>query len=144
MHNFLLRSRAIARSGWHRLVRGLPGATMTERTQAMRDLQIRCAEHVSEKLREMLSSPDIDLPAEDVSMLLLEYQRTVRNLRNASPSITAMATTAGKAVEIERLGLRLELERIQTLYEEGELCRSSYKRLRENVYLMQVDLEDNV
>ncbi len=144
VHNFLLRARAILRSGWHRFVRGLPGASMTERTQAVRDLQIRSAEHVSEKLRAILASPEADVPAEDVSALLLEYQRAVRNLKNANPSITAMATTAGKAVEIERLGLRLELEQIQTRYEKGELCRSSYKRLRENVYLMQVDLEDNV
>lgn len=143
-HKFLLRLRSVARSGWHRLMRGLPVASVTERTQAIRELQIRCAEHVSDKLRAMLASPEADLPAEDVSALLLEYQRAVRNLRNASPSITAMATTASKAVEIERLGLRLELEQIQTRYEEGELCRSSYKRLRENVYLMQVDLEDNV
>ena len=36
------------------------------------------------------------------------------------------------------------MEQIQTRYEEGDLCRASAKRLRENVYLMQVDLEDNV
>ena len=30
------------------------------------------------------------------------------------------------------------------LYEEGALPRFSYKRLRENVMLMQIDLEDNV
>lgn len=49
-----------------------------------------------------------------------------------------------KAADIERHGLRLELEQIQSRYEDGDLCRASYKRLRENVYLMQVDLEDNV
>lgn len=45
---------------------------------------------------------------------------------------------------MRRLGLRLELEQIQTMYEEERLCRDTAKRLRENVYLMQVDLEDNV
>ena len=92
----------------------------------------------------MLTSPECDEPAEDVSALVMEYQRTIALLRNANPSITAFTNTADKAVDIERLGLRLELEQIQTRYEDGQLCRSSAKRLRENVYLMQVDLEDNV
>ena len=142
--NFMLRLRAIARSGWHRIVAGLPGINVTERVQAIRDLQMQCAEHVVERLQQKLASPESDEPAEDVSTLLLEYQRSITALRNANPSITALTNTASKAQDIERYGLRLELEQIQARYEEGDLCRSSYKRLRENVALMQVDLEDNV
>ena len=142
--NFMLRLRAIARSGWHRIVAGLPGINVTERVQAIRDLQMQCAEHVVERLQQKLASPESDEPAEDVSTLLLEYQRSITALRNANPSITALTNTASKAQDIERYGLRLELEQIQARYEDGDLCRSSYKRLRENVALMQVDLEDNV
>ncbi|MRX81438.1 cation:proton antiporter [Eggerthella guodeyinii] len=142
--NFMLRLRAIVRSGWHRIVAGLPGINVTERVQAIRDLQMLCAEHVVERLQQKLASPESNEPTEDVSTLLLEYQRSITALRSANPSITALANTASKAVDIERHGLRLELEQIQARYEDGELCRASYKRLRENVYLMQVDLEDNV
>lgn len=142
--NFALRLRAIVRSGLHRIVAGLPGINVTERVQAMRDLQMQCAEHVVELLQEKLASPESNEPTEDVSTLLLEYQRSITAMRNANPSITALANTADKALDIERYGLRLELEQIQTRYEEGDLCRSSYKRLRDNVSLMQVDLEDNV
>ena len=142
--NTALRLRAIARSGWHRIVAGLPGINVTERVQAIRDLQMQCAEHVVERLQQKLASPESDEPAEDVSTLLLEYQRSITALRNANPSITALTNTASKAQDIERYGLRLELEQIQARYEDGDLCRSSYKRLRENVALMQVDLEDNV
>ena len=142
LQNLYLRLRATVRAWWHRFVRGLPGVSVTERSQALRDLQIRGAEHVAEKLQELITAADV--PAEDVSALLLEYQRTIGTLRNANPSITAIARTADKAVDVERLGLRLELEQIQAMYEDDRLCRSSAKRLRENVYLMQVDLEDNV
>ena len=142
--NFVLRLRAIVRAGWHRIVAGLPGVNVTERAQAVRDLQMRCAEHVVERLQEKLASPESNEPTEDVSTLLLEYQRSITAMRSANPSITAFANTASKAMDIERHGLRLELEQIQSRYEDGELCRASYKRLRENVYLMQVDLEDNV
>lgn len=144
LQNLLLRLRALVRAGLHRLAPGLPGKGVTERRQASRDLQIRCADHVSEWLSALLASSETSFPTEDVSALLLEYQRTARNLRRSNPSITAITTTVDKAVDIERLGLRLELEQIQARYEEGDLCRSSYKRLRENVFLMQVDLEDNV
>ena len=116
----------------------------TERTQAIRELQIKGSEHVVGKLQAMLTSPECNEPAEDVSALVMEYQRTISVLRNANPSITALARTGALAMDVERLGLRLELEQIQTRYEEGDLCRASAKRLRENVYLMQVDLEDNV
>lgn len=144
LQNAYLRLRALARTGWHRLLNGLPGVSPTERTQAIRALQIKGSEHVIEKLQRMLTSPECDEPAEDVSALVMEYQRTISLLRNANPSITAFTRTGALAVDIERLGLRLELEQIQTRYEEGDLCRSSAKRLRENVFLMQVDLEDNV
>ncbi len=144
LHKIHLRAKTLARSTWHKLVDAAPGASLGEDAQAMRDLQARTCEHVIAKLRDELASSDSSASTEDVSGLLLEYQRTLRALRNTSPSITAITSTANKAVDIERMGLRLELEFIQTRYEEGELCRASAKRLRENVYLMQVDLEDNV
>ena len=144
LQNAYLRMRALARTGWHRLLSGLPGVSPTERTQAIRELQIKGSEHVVGKLQAMLTSPECNEPAEDVSALVMEYQRTISMLRNANPSITALTRTGALATDVERLGLRLELEQIQTRYEEGDLCRASAKRLRENVYLMQVDLEDNV
>lgn len=49
-----------------------------------------------------------------------------------------------KRPDIKRESLRLELEAIQSRYEDGSLPRASYKRLRENVALMQMDLEDNL
>ena len=139
-----LRIRTLAHAGWHRLAEALPGDDLAERTEAERNLRLRSNGHVIEKLQAELASPTSDEPAEHVSALLLEYQRLVQTTRAANPSITALATTASKAVDIQRQGLRLELEAIQSGYEEGALPRASYKRLRDNVALMQIDLEDNV
>lgn len=139
-----LRVRTLAHAGWHRLVEALPGDDLAERMEAERDLRLRSNEHVIQKLQAELASPTSDEPAENVSALLLEYQRLVQTTHAANPSITALTTTADKAVEIQRQGLRLELEAIQSNYEEGALPRASYKRLRENVALMQIDLDDNV
>lgn len=142
--NAYLRLRALARSSWHRIARGLPETSITERTTAARLLQIKAAEHVIDRLQQEMISPTSNEPIEDVSTLLLEYQRLVAALRSSDPSITTVTRVADKALDVERIGLRLELERIRERYEEGDLSRTSAKRLRENVYLMQVDLEDNV
>ena len=112
LQNAYLRLRALARTGWHRLLNGLPGVSPTERTQAIRELQIKGSEHVVGKLQAMLTSPECNEPAEDVSALVMEYQRTISVLRNANPSITALARTGALAMDVERLGLRLELEQI--------------------------------
>ena len=140
-----LRVRTLAHAGWHRIVEALPGDDLSERVQAERDLRLRSNEHVIEKLQAELASPTSEEPTENLSKLLLEYQSLVQTIHSAaSPSITVLTSTANKAVDIQRQGLRLELEAIQARYEEGALPRSSYKRLRENVMLMQIDLEDHV
>ena len=137
-----LRVLSFLRTLFHSIVRGLPGISMPERAEALRDVQARAAEHVVGKLQQAVG--DAGVPTEDASTLLLEYQRTCAALRNANPSITAITRSADKVDDVRRLGLRLELEQIQTMYEEERLCRASAKRMRENVYLMQMDLEDNV
>ncbi|MCB7038614.1 cation:proton antiporter [Eggerthella sinensis] len=139
-----LRLRTLVHAGWHRIAKMLPGDDLAERTQAERELRLRSNEHVIEKLQAELASPTSDEPAETISALILEYQRLVHTTRAANPSITAMTNVADKAVDIQRQGLRLELEALQARYEEGRLPRAAYKRLRENVALMQIDLEDNL
>ncbi|MEG1197504.1 MAG: sodium:proton antiporter, partial [Raoultibacter sp.] len=84
--------------------------------------------------------------AENVSALLAEQERLVAALksRDARPSITAITRRVDKAVDIEREGLRLELEQIQDMYDNDRIDRATAKQLRENVYLMQIDLEDRI
>ena len=46
--------------------------------------------------------------------------------------------------DIIRRGLSIELEGIREMYEAGRISRTTAKRMRENVALMQIDLEDKV
>ncbi len=144
LQNASLRLRVLLRSCWHRVLKGLPGVSPTERTKAIRQLQIEGSEHVVEKLQQMLTSPDYDDPAEDISALILEYQHIIILLRDTETPLKAFSNTAEKAADIERWALQLEIDQIQARYEAGGLCRSSAKRLRDNVYLMQIDLEDDL
>ena len=60
------------------------------------------------------------------------------------PSITTMTALDDVTNDIIRRGLSIELEGIREMYEAGRISRSTAKRMRENVALMQIDLEDKV
>ena len=139
----LNRWRTAGRRSVHDIVHKVPGAELSETAQGARELQIKSCEHVIGKLNEELAGESA-ANAEDISKLLLEYQQLLRTLRAAVPTMTGLIRTQDKTEDIERLGLQIELEQIQTRYDDGELSRSSAKRLRENVNLMQMDLENNV
>ncbi len=143
LRKHLIRWRTAGRRSLHDIVYKVPGAELSETAQATRELQIKSYEHVIDKLHEELAG-DSAANAEDISKLLLEYQQLLRTLRAAVPTMTGLIRTQDKTQDVERLGLQIELEQIQTRYDDGELSRAAAKRLRENVNLMQMDLEDKV
>ncbi|HIS39595.1 MAG TPA: Na+/H+ antiporter [Candidatus Aphodovivens avistercoris] len=140
----LARVRSVARKGIGALIQGLPDAVVADSLLERRKLQLSCAQHVISRLQKMLASPEIDVPAEVAGALLVEYQRAARSLASDSPSITALANVSRKTTDIERLALQLELEQIQTSYENGVVSRAFARRMRENVNLMQLDLGDSI
>ena len=130
------------RRGVHALVRELPDTSLTARTDEMRRLQIATECYVVEKLEALVSSDEFK--TEDVTSLLLEYQANVAALKNSLPTLTTSFKVANRADDVKRYAYQIELEQIQTMYEEGRIGRACAKRMRENVHLMQLDLEDNV
>ncbi len=138
------RFRALVRKTWRQLRTKLPGddPKISDEKRAMRDIQMRSARYIVHRLQDQMG--EIDAPNEQISQLIGEYQRTIRILGTTSPSITAIAKRATPDLEVTRLGLRIELEQIQQAYEEDRLSRAAAQKMRENVYLMQVDLEDYV
>ena len=46
--------------------------------------------------------------------------------------------------DVRRLAYQLELEEIQKMYERERIDRQAAKNMRDNVYLMQMDLEDRL
>ena len=110
--------------------------------QIRREIQVRTYIYICDRLRsEMLES---DVQSEKISHLISEYERGITLLRGSSPSITAIARKAEPDLEVMKLALRIELEQIQLAYDEKRLSRAAAQRMRENVYLMQIDLTDNV
>ncbi len=138
------RLTVVARKMWARFLRKLPGKDpmLDPSTRALREIQVKAALHVIERLEEKMT--ELDTPSEKISNLIIEYHDTVRLLRGTGPSMTSIARNAEIDLDAARFGLRVELEQIQIAYEEKRLSRTAAKQMRENVYLMQIDLEDYV
>lgn len=108
----------------------------------MRELQIAAECHVIEKLEGIVSSESV--PTENASKLLLDYQRNVADLRSTRASITTNFKVADCVDDVKRYAYQFELEQIQMMYEDERISRATAQRMRENVYLMQLDLEDTM
>lgn len=138
-----MRVRAVLRRGLHVFLSELPtNSDMSLRSEELRKLQIDCASYAIEHLERKVQSTEI--PTEDASTVLLEYQRSKGALLSSTPSVSTVIRTSDRADDIRRYGLQIELEQIQSMYEDERLSRAAAKRMRENVYLMQLDLDDNV
>lgn len=137
-----MRIRAVTRRGILSLVRELPDMSITERLEETRKLQIETETYVIGLLEILIT--DSATPTEDASRLLLEYQRNLATLKRTIPGVGTIVDTIDKTDEVKRLGYTLELEHIQSMYENERLTRACARRMRNNVYLMQMDLEDNI
>lgn len=137
---WLRRQRTIVRKRWNKLLGRKQGEGPTTAGSIMRDIKARAAEYVVDRLAAEM--PDSPVQSEKISQLIAEYQRTVILLRGPAPSITAITQNADTDLEATRLALRIELEKIQQAYDDGLISRAGARRMREAVYLMQLDLED--
>lgn len=124
------------------LVDKVPMMSASDEEREMRELQAKSLESVMSKLRELLNDPAYR--TEDVSALMVEVQRDLRRCKRIGRDIGTVARVEDRATEVRRLGYALELEHIQRMYESRRISRAMAKYMRENVALMQLDLEDKV
>ena len=119
-----------------------PFDPVKEGEEELRRLQVASTEYVIGRLEQLLLEEHSS--TEDVNALIIELQRSLRRLRSDAPSVSSATRTEARVNEVKREGLRLELEHIQMMFESGRISRASAKHMRENVYLMQLDLEDRI
>ena len=142
-HSFVSRLRLLFRRGVNALVHEIPAANLPKRAEETRRLQVQVARYVIEKLEEAVASSTV--PTEDAAGLLLEYQRTLSSLvATEAPIVSTTLEVASDITAVRRLACQLELEKIQELYEEGAIDRGYVRRLRDNVVLMQLDVDDRL
>ena len=137
------RFRALAHQGVRAVLRELPGNTaLAEQTEETRWLQAVTRTYAIEHLEAAVASSQV--PTEDASALLVEYQRSLSALQAARPSVTSVIKAGNRTEDIKRKAYAFELEQIQEAYEADQLSRAQAQRMRESVQLMQMDLDDMV
>ena len=128
----LLRERADA----------LFGGEDDEPTLGVREVQRACAEYVIEELgREEASGT---YPVEAASRVIADYRRAIDVLDANNPSLTTIAAREIQKDEIQLRGVGYELEAIQDALDAGEIGHDTARRLKDNAYLMRLDLENLV
>lgn len=142
-------------SWWHRTRRRLhkslnalfkhePPEQLSVTRKVYHDIQLDTNKYIVNRLEQEMADPDSPFAAEQISQLIIEYQRSIALLRPTNPSVTAYTRLSSYDLDITRLSLRIELEEIQRAYDDGRLSRSAAQNMRKNVYLMQLDVEDYV
>ncbi|QQZ60254.1 Na+/H+ antiporter [Paenibacillus sonchi] len=114
--------------------------TFQERRAAVDAFRIRSLHYVIVQLKNMLPSAGAEI--EDVSSLLLRYERMLgRYTRNeAEPSAKEDFDSA--LDELARVGIQLERDQIQHMFESGKLSRAGMKGMKSNLLLMEHDLRE--
>jgi Na+/H+ antiporter len=96
-------------------------------------------------LEKLLSRNDSSAPAAAIAEQLAAHRATLQVLESANPSATmTMHRIDAKVLEVERNAYHLELEEIDNLFEAGKISRVTARNLRDNVYLMLVDLQEEM
>ncbi len=131
------------RRGAQTIYRELYDIDSANTTEQIRRIQLATTEVAIDRLRLEVAASRV--PTEIASELLVEYQRLRQSMLQQSPSMTRVLGREGANInEVRRFGLNRELEHIQEMYEEGELSRNAATHMRNNVYLMRMDLEDQI
>ena len=110
----------------------------------LHDAQMLMDQEAIRYLRELSESGGGEHHSEVVARVMLSYQRSLTALRSARPDITNFARTTNKMEEVQRLAYQIELEEIRYAQGRDDISRELAKEMRDNVYLMLVDLDDSI
>ena len=126
----------------HKTTSSIPGIEL-ERADTIRTLRIGACSYAIVKLTDLLGETN-EFSAENITIVLNEYNQLLASLKASIPSISRISAVSEAALDVQRKALSLELDYIQAALREETISRGYAKRLRENVALMQIDLEDKL
>lgn len=137
-----------ARRALHGLIRSIrewaPGLERSQFDADMRELEILVLEDTLEYLEGLMSGDQDTYPPEVLGAQQARYARALVGLRRMRPSITFITKLDDTLDATMREAYYLELQEITRRVEDHEISRPLAKTLRENVHLMQLDLEDRL
>lgn len=140
----LRHARRILRSTIRSLREVIPGVEHPENDAKLQEIELMVAQDTLHYLDDLQTSDDDTYPPELIGEYQARYSRQIANLRRMRPSVTYITRIDDNLDDVTREGCYLELQEISNRFENNEISRSLAKTLRENVHLMQLDLEDRL
>ena len=92
-------------------------------------------------LESLLGDGDPSVPDSVIRERLMAHQSSVEGVSVSPFNVAAFARKSPELMELERDAYNLELEEVAQLLEEGQISRGAAKLMRDNIYLMMVDLD---
>ena len=102
-----------------------------------------CEQEAIRYLHSLVDNPNY--PSEVVAKLLIAHERVLAALQSdagRADHVVEQATTNSDS--IQRMALQIELEVVDDYYASGNISRAEAKKLRDNVSLMMLDLDDHI
>ncbi|KOY16143.1 Na+/H+ antiporter [Paenibacillus xylanivorans] len=109
-----------------------------ERRAELNRLRIQNVTYVIKQLNVLLAEGERDM--EMVSSLILQYERMLLGLTRNEPDIGTRKELGKSMQELARVGIQLERDNIQSMFEAGRISRQGMKEMKRDILFMEHDL----
>ncbi|WP_413371786.1 Na+/H+ antiporter [Paenibacillus taichungensis] len=111
-----------------------------ERRAELNSLRIKNIAYVIKQLNVLLAEGDWDM--EMVSSLILQYERMLLGLTRNEPDTGTRKEFGISMQELARVGIQLERDNIQSMFETGRISRQGVKEMKRDILFMEHDLRE--
>ena len=137
------KSRSVARRWRRRVLRLMHRKGSHESSAEMKNLRVQVERYAIERLKdEMAEVGDTEgITTEYAAHLIVEYERNLAAITQAVPTVTTAIRAVDAVDDVRAFAFRVELNKIDELQESGKLSRQSARKMRDNVALMELELQ---
>jgi CPA1 family monovalent cation:H+ antiporter len=111
-----------------------------ERRAELNTLRIQNIAYVIKQLNVLLVEGEQDM--EMVSSLILQYERMLLGLTRKEPDTGSRKEFGVSMQELARVGIQLERDNIQSMFETGRISRQGVKEMKRDILFMEHDLRE--
>ncbi|WP_408892059.1 Na+/H+ antiporter [Paenibacillus taichungensis] len=111
-----------------------------ERRAELNSLRIQNIAYVIKQLNVLLAEGEQDM--EMVSSLILQYERMLLGLTRNEPDTGTRKEFGISMQELARVGIQLERDNIQSMFETGRISRQGVKEMKRDILFMEHDLRE--
>lgn len=128
---------------WPRSMELLQQAAMSfsEKRAELKALRILVCTYVLKQLNELLAGDEWDI--EIVSSMAIHYEKELAVLYEAGAKFSKKQEIDSALYELSRIGIQLERDQIQNMFETGRIRRAVMKELKNNISIMEHDLRED-